>query len=190
MPLKRMTLILLLIGFSLVIFTSCHASADSGFTEYDYRENGFSVVLPNYWVEIPKESIGQLNEANDGSMPFKCGFRLKEVEYDFDPPYILVYVNKEGKVSTEEWRNFRESNKQYTNESHIIWFTEQEDVEGIGTFECITAYRPTEKGSLQLTLTVPLGKFPEYQRDFQQIVNSIHLQRELEYIPEIGRAHV
>jgi len=49
----------------------CHASGDSGFTEYNYPEDGFSVTLPHRWVEISQKPIDQLNEANGGNMPFK-----------------------------------------------------------------------------------------------------------------------
>lgn len=68
---QRIALILVLLTFSFAFSMFCHASGDSGFTEYNYPEDGFSVTLPHRWVEISQKPIDQLNEANGGNMPFK-----------------------------------------------------------------------------------------------------------------------
>ena len=78
--------------------------------------DGFTMYLPENWVEIPNEFLNQYSEKLSelapqiGKQIYDYGFQLTPVDTWMAYPYILVQVKRTGRISEEELRQYKRIN--------------------------------------------------------------------------------
>jgi hypothetical protein len=76
-------------------------------------QDGFSLALPEQWVEMPKEVLTQYSELLSAAAPkahkqsYDYGYQLAAATNWFAYPYILVQVKKSGRIPEGQLKKYR-----------------------------------------------------------------------------------
>ncbi len=76
----------------------------------EVKKPGFSLTLPDGWVEVSREVIDRKNAdtaRKDPGFPtytFEYGFQMGPVRDELEPPYILVYSQNAGHMTKAEFQ--------------------------------------------------------------------------------------
>jgi hypothetical protein len=179
-----------------------------GFSDtLDFPKDGFKIVLPQNWVQIPKEVIA---EKIDNLRKTVVGSNVPMIDYAFQEssnsvwftyPYISIEVSNAGKIPTEEikkWTtidfdkadlfveqkdrgvvaNSYMSPVSYDPKKKIAWQSGITDVQGAGILHSTTGIILTKKGSIRLYCYY-YGK--NISEVFKEIISSIVLKRQYRY---------
>ncbi|WP_110955901.1 hypothetical protein [Anaerosinus massiliensis] len=186
-----------------LIMLGIHGRALAGVNEQQYVNEGFSLILPENWEEIPysvvKDYEKALNEtiAKGHEQAYAHAFKLKYAKEPFEYPNILIQITKNGKIpirQLEKIKNydFNKTNdtieKQtqhlisqinineqvYDSQSQIIWLKTTAVVQG-ENIQGISAIIPTEHGYIQMNYSSLASVSHKYEGDFLAIVNSVKI---------------
>jgi hypothetical protein len=85
-------------------------------------EDGFTMYLPESWVEIPDEFLKQYSEKVSqlapqiGKQIYDYGFQLTPVDTWMTYPYILVQVKRTGRISEEALGQYKQINDVFSEQ--------------------------------------------------------------------------
>ncbi len=85
-------------------------------------EDGFTMYLPESWVEIPNEILKQYSEKVSllapqiGKQIYDYGFQLTPVDTWMTHPYILVQVKRTGRISEEALGQYKQINDMFSEQ--------------------------------------------------------------------------
>jgi hypothetical protein len=196
--------------------TSSPASgSETGF--YDYPDKGFSIKLPDNWVEIP-DSILAIALAQNPIMEEKhkgkltCGYQLKSAARWFEYPYILISIENMGKMPEQELlayeqiyseavkkeidkgvkksdfiNSFDVGKMYYDPELKILWWKTQAHVVEYGPIFSLSGMIPTEKGVIQIICYCRQPESQVYSPVFESTIKSVIVSEALEYKSEGDR---
>lgn len=194
--------------------------AGTAFAEIDLPQvfpakDDFTLRLPNGWIAIPKDILDAHSEGIAEMVPqapkqvFDYGFQLEQSEYWLEYPYILVRVDRSGRISDAQLRSFRkledafsdaEEKKMqdllsplissieygeflYDSSSHILWRQVVMDVRGVGEIKGLVALLLTEFGAIQIMGYAKANDFEYYAPVFEAIAKNVFLSDNIKYRP-------
>ncbi len=114
---NRIALLLILIFSGLII----PAQAMELTREFK-TEDGFTMYLPENWVEIPNEFLKQYSEKVGQLAPqiepqiYDYGFQLTPVDTWMIHPYILVQIKRVGRISEENLKQYKQINEMFSEQ--------------------------------------------------------------------------
>ncbi|MRR34094.1 hypothetical protein EG829_05235 [bacterium] len=204
---KTVTILIVALGFC---FQSVCFSAD--LTQSVKTPDGFTVHLPADWKPIPRHVLDAYAAAMAKLAPkaekqtFNYGFQLAAARKWFDYPYILVQVNRTGRVPEEQLaslgrieqamdkgmektreslstivENARLGKTSYEPSAHILWTGIALEVKGFGKVRGLIGSLLTENGFIQISCHARDQDFAGYLPVFEAIVRKTELDPELAY---------
>ena len=195
-----------------VVFVLTGIASGTEFTQRFNAKEGFTLKLPNNWVRIPGEVLDehsrklQLTAPDAGKSAYDYGFQLSGANHWFACPYILIWLNKSGRIPEGKMEKLSKENKSlkegskpieekisgiqntevgeilYDSDDHTLWMTFMADAEKI---KGLIATKLTRKGCIQIVCYAEDKDFIEYRKLFEDIVNNIYLSKDMEYKPRI-----
>jgi hypothetical protein len=111
---KLVTYVLLIVMFAGVSTASAS----------ELKKNGFSISLPDEWVEIPRDVIDAYEKEiarlapNAPAPHYDYGFQLGSSQNWFEYPYILVQINNTGRIPESQLEKFEAYNIQESLDKH------------------------------------------------------------------------
>jgi hypothetical protein len=187
------------------VFISDGSASETDFTQKFMAKEGFTLKLPNNWVQIPlkvlsERSIELHRNKPDKERPvYDYGFQLSSSAQWFTGPYLLIHVNSNGRIPEGKMKRFNKKRPKdespvrekvsgipntqvkdivYDSNSHTLWMdfvAEAENIKGL------IATRLTQKGCIQIICYAKEHDFSEYRRLFEDIVKNIYISKDLEY---------
>jgi len=174
--------------------------------------DGFSITLPASWVQIPPQILDEYFKNLSAQVP-----NVSNVHYDyafqsradsdwFSYPYVLVVINKMGKLTESQLREYSAATtneltkvksrlqdfSKITNDinigdSHfdkstlINWVSMTSNVINVGSTSETMAIIPTEFGYVQITGYTKTSENDDFLPIFKNIVNSFHANADVAY---------
>lgn len=95
------------------------------------KSDGFTLKLPDNWIEIPKSIIDEYTQAftdlikYNKNVNYDYGFQLSDAEYWLQPPYILIQVDNSGRIPEGEFKNVKKMKESFNK--GIDDFSEKSD---------------------------------------------------------------
>ncbi len=177
-----------------------------------HQMTDFSISLPDEWVEIPRDVIDTYEEEISNLAPnapiqhYDYGFQLGSTDKWFEYPYILIQVNKMGRIPESQieklekyslQESFDEKNNNlssimsdikvgkmyYDNEAKIIWLRIESNVVDVGHISGLAGMIPSEKGFFQVSGYSLKDDYSTYEPIFRAITVSVVPSIELVYNP-------
>jgi len=197
----------------IVLVLLCSPDTDAATFETNHD---FSVVLPAGWVEAPAEALRHIesgiSELSGGASKarYDYGYQLSSAKTWFEYPYILVQVNRSGRIpegqltqyekiesglrsgvemTAESLGTILSSIKQgetlYDERDHVLWSTFTTSVQGLGAVSGLIAVKLTEFGFIQLMGYSTEGTYEKYSPIFRQAVRTLLIPGEHQYRPRL-----
>jgi hypothetical protein len=199
---------------SLLVLCLCLGSTCFGvdLPREERTAQGITFHLPAGWKPIPKDVLDAYCEAvakmapNAAKQSYDYGFQLAESAKWFDYPYILVQVNRSGRISESQFESMKKVEQDmargmektrdamssfasgarlgepvYDPASHILWTRIVLDVKGAGMVRGVVGVVLTERGFIQVSGYAREMDFPSYAPVFEAIIRNIALGDELKY---------
>lgn len=199
-----------LITYVLLIVTFAGVSIASG---SELQKNGFSISLPDGWVEMPRDVIDAYEKEIAGVAPnvptqhYDYGFQLGSSKHWFEYPYILVQMKNTGRIPESQLVKLEGYPVQQTLDKHkkgmssimsdiqvgkmiydrqtkMIWMQIESNVTNIGPMSGISGMIPTEKGFIQVVGYSLRENYPTYEAIFQSVALSVSPEPKLAYKPK------
>lgn len=178
----------------------------------ELKKNGFSISLPDGWVEIPRDVIDSYEKEIARIAPkanaqhYDYGFQLDSSKNWFEYPYILVQVKNTGRIPESQLEKLEEYSVQesldkqkkavssimsdiqpgkmvYDKQTKMIWMRIEANVVNIGPISGISGMVPTEKGFIQVMGWSLRENYPTYEAIFQSVAVSVSPEAGLAYKP-------
>jgi hypothetical protein len=90
------------------------------------------------------------------------------------------YLNSLPQITKEQIFSKAENNvRKYDPATHTLWQLISANQQEYGEFYSVWAMRFTKKGWIQIVMVLKAEQYPEYLQEFQQIVNSIKINKDL-----------
>ena len=199
-----------LITCVLLIVTFAGVSIASG---SKLQKNGFSISLPDGWVEIPRDvidaSIKKIAKLAPNALAqhYDYGFQLASSKNWFEYPYILIQIINTGRIPEGELEKLEryftqeslDKHKEgwssimsdiqpgkmvYDKQTKMIWMRIESNVANIGPISGISGMVPTEKGFIQVIGSSLTKNYPTYEAIFQSVALSVSPEPGLAYKPK------
>ena len=191
-----------------LVFVLANIASGTEFTQRFNAKEGFTLKLPHNWVRIPGEILDehsmklQLTAPDAEKSAYDYGFQLSGAEHWFACPYILIWLNKTGRIPEGKMKKLTKEKKGskpieerisgipntvvgevlYDSDDHTLWMTFMADAEKV---KGLIATKLTRKGCIQIICYAEDKDFNEYRKLFEDIVKNIYLSKDLEYKPRI-----
>lgn len=179
----------------------------------ELKKSGFSISLPDGWIEIPRNVIDAYEKEIARLAPniqvqhYDYGFQLASSKNWFEYPYILVQVKNTGRIPESQLEKIAEYNIQggldkskkklgsimseiqagkmiYDKQNKIIWMRIELNVANIKQIAGISGIVPTEKGFIQITGYCLKENYSTYEPIFQSVILSVSPEPGLAYKPK------
>ena len=181
-------------------------------------DDQFSITLPEGWVKIPGGVLQQFSNQMDQQYPdvhqqqYNYGFQLDTASHWLTYPYILVQVNRGGKVDqaaldrSENIKSGMEKSIALAKErfsacvsdaavaaptcdaeNHMVWTTLSMDVAG-ERVKSIVGVKLTEYGFIRMSGYAPTDVFDNYVEGFKQAFANVSLDSSIEYQAQLPQA--
>ncbi len=175
-------------------------------------KEGFTIHLPKDWEPIPKEVIDKYSQAIAKMAPkaekqhYDYGFQRADSPKWFTYPYILVQVNRSGRIPEEQLKSLKRIEKamgdsfakttdsississnaslgepMYDPVSHILWTRIAIDVKEAGTVRGIIGAILTEEGFVQIACYAKSEDFEKYLPVFETIIKQTDFSADLRF---------
>jgi hypothetical protein len=173
------------------------------------QKAGFSLTLPDGWVEIPKETLVQYEDTlaelapNAQKQHFDYGFQMDGSKGWFTYPYVLIQVGNNGRIpadrfeklppiSAEKMNDLKDKLSTvmshieigklvYDSENRMMWMRIELNVRDVGPVAGLSAIIPTEKGTIQVNAYCLKEDYPTYEPVFRSLAKSMILDADLAY---------
>ena len=199
-----------LISYVLLIVTFAGVSIASS---SELQKNGFSISLPDGWVEMPRDVIDTHEKEiarlapNVPTQHIDYGFQLGSSKNWFEYPYILVQMKNTGRIPESQLEklegysvqesldkhkkglnsimsDFQVGKMVYDKQTKMIWMRIELNVANIGPISGISGMVPTEKGFIQVMGYSLRENYPTYEAIFQSVALSVSTEPGLAYKPK------
>lgn len=200
---RKLIYVLLIVTFAGI------SMASSG----ELRKKGFSISLPDGWVEMPIDVIDSYEKEiarlapNAKTEHYDYGFQLDSSKNWFEYPYILVQVKNTGRIPESQLEklegyfvqeslakqekavgsimsDIQMGKMVYDKRNKMIWMRIEADVVNIGPISGISGMVPTEKGFIQVMGYSLRENYPNYESIFQSVAVSVSPEPGLTYKPK------
>jgi hypothetical protein len=194
-----------------VLLFSAAANAETFVTSDE-----FAVRLPLGWAEAPPEALRDLEAAigelsgGTNTQKFDHGYQLASARTWFQYPYILIQVNRGGRIPEGELThlerieselregvqmaessldtivsNSSQGQTLYDEKEHVLWSTLSADFQGVGRVRGLIALRLTEYGFVQVMGYATEDTFAEYSPVFREAVRDLVFAEQHQYQPSL-----
>jgi hypothetical protein len=177
----------------------------------ELKKNGFSISLPDGWIEIPKNVIDEYEKKAVMLAPEfsgrhnDYGFQLKSSKTWFEYPYILLQIKNRGRIPESQLEKLELSQEDfdklkkgassimpeiqagkmiYDKQTKVIWMYIESNVKNIGQISGLLSIVPTENGFIQAMGYCFRENYSTYGPIFQSVVLSISPEPGLVYKPK------
>jgi hypothetical protein len=187
-----------------VVFVLAGIASGTEFTQRFNAKEGFTLKLPDKWVQIPGEILdehsGKLQQSgpDDEKPVYDYGFQLSGAGHWLACPYILVHLNRTGRIPEGKMKKLTKEKKGskpieekisgipntevveilYDPDDHTLWMT---FLAGTEKVKGLVATRLTHDGCIQIVCYADDQDFNEYRMLFEDIVKNIYLSEDLQY---------
>ena len=189
-----------LLGIALILILAVPPLAGSATFEAgsDYR-----IDLPDGWMEIPADEIrtyeAAVAKASHEEVKYDYAYQFKNDEGWFRYPYVLVQINRDGKIEKDELEGYEKVDEDFTKtlarmeesagglmakldqhkllydpEHRMLWCIIALKVEGTGPVKALTALKLTEYGYIHFTGYAAADAFRDYVDGYREMAMSIH----------------
>jgi len=191
-----------------VVFVLPGIVSGAKFTQRFNAKESFTLKLPYNWVRIPGEVLDEHSRKLQQAAPdaeklvYDYGFQLSGAGYWLACPYILICLNKTGRIPEGKMKKLTKEKKGskpveekisgipntevreilYDPDDHTLWMTFLADAEKI---KGLIATKLTREGCIQIVCYAEDQDFNEYRKLFEDIVKNIYISEGLEYKPRI-----
>jgi hypothetical protein len=177
------------------------------------QKNGFSVTLPDGWVEIPRDAIDSYEKNMAELVPnaqlqhYDYGFQLNTAKNWLEYPYVLIQVKNLGRIPERQLEQLEgfpvqktiDDQKEkfngvmsdvqagkmiYDNRNKMIWMHMEFKVRDVGPVSAIVGMVLTESGFIQANAYCVKDDYPSYESIFRTIATSVTPDRGMEYKPK------
>ncbi|MHC4269868.1 MAG: hypothetical protein ACYSWS_06065 [Planctomycetota bacterium] len=107
----------------MLIFSGLNIPAQAMELKQKYKtDDGFTMYLPENWVEIPNKFLKQYSDKISqlapqiGKQVYDYGFQLTHVDTWMTYPYILVQVKRTGRISEEKLGQYKQINDVFSEQ--------------------------------------------------------------------------
>lgn len=176
-------------------------------------QDGFTMHMPADWKAIPRDVLDRYSEKIAKLAPkaerqfYNYGFQRADAAKWFAYPYILVQVQRTGRIPEEQLASLQRIEKAmddsfakatdslssftanasigeplYDAAHHILWTQVAIDVKEIGTVRGIIGAILTGEGFVQVACYARDANFKEYLPLFEAIVKNTEIRSELQYL--------
>jgi hypothetical protein len=175
-----------------------------------YQSSEFSMTIPDGWIQIPKNIIDSNTQQLGDMLPgvqvktYDCGFQMDNALTWFDYPYVLVQINREGRISEkhlemmdkypaqeyvdDHGKGLRpvmsevQTGKMYYDRiNEVVWFVADATVKDVGKVRMLSATVLTETGFIQIGGSALVDNFETYETVFRSMALSVALNSKLQY---------
>ncbi len=177
-----------------------------------FNKDGFSIRLPPDWREVPNDVLSavfstmQANIPEDKREVYDCGFQRRESKRWLEYPYVLIKVERSGRIHPDELTEYPEFKRRteeglgeaeellegmiskgqvdtvfYDSDKEIIWQTMTMEVAGIGVVKVVVGKKLTNVGGIDVVCYVEEKNFDKWGHLFGNIIRSVKLDEQLEY---------
>lgn len=200
---KLITYLLLIVSFAGV------SMADGS----ELKKNGFSISIPEGWVEMPRDVIDAYEKEiarlapNAPPQHYDYGFQLGSSKNWFEYPYILVQMKNTGRIPERQLeklegysieQNLDKHKKAlssimsdiqtgkmvYDKQTRMIWMRIEANIADIGPISGVSGMVPTENGLIQVIGYSLRENYPTYEAIFQSVALSVSPESWLAYKPK------
>jgi len=178
--------------------------------------DGFVIILPSGWAEAPPEALqnieASIREFSQGAtaQKYDYGYQLSSALTWFEYPYILVQVNRKGRVPEGQLTQYKKldagfdqgveriekslggiasitkhGENLYDESSHILWRRMDMEVQGVGAVRAVIAVKLTEFGYIQLMGYATEDTFLRYAPVFQAAFRTLKVAEADRYRPRL-----
>ena len=183
------------------------SSAELPPSSFSDTNDGFSITLPPGWKKITPDQVRQLRGMDEGSLRVPLQgivhiYQIEDSDKPLTPPFVLVRVEKPGRVSDFVMRRFLGTNDPRgelrqllraegitdgnvrsvsfnTNEFVIRLDTVQEN--SLSRDRTLTKIFFTEEGAISVGALSTELDFPKWSATFAQIVDSVRIAESSRY---------
>lgn len=191
-----------------VVFVLPGIVSGAEFTQRFNAKEGFTLKLPYNWVRIPGEILDEHSRKSQQAAPdaeklvYDYGFQLSGAGHWLACPYILICLNKTGRIPEGKMKKLTKEKKGskpveekisgipdtevgevlYDPDDHTLWMTFMADAEKV---KGLIATKLTQEGCIQIICYAEDKDFSKYRKLFEDIVKNIYLSEDMEYKPRI-----
>ena len=191
-----------------VVFVLPGIVSGAEFTQRFNAKEGFTLKLPYNWVRIPGEVLDEHSRKLQQAAPdaekliYDYGFQMSSAGYWLACPYILICLNKTGRIPEGKMKKLTKEKKGskpieekisgipntevgeilYDSDDHTLWMTFLADAEKV---KGLIATKLTREGCIQIVCYAEDQDFNEYRKLFEDIVKNIYISEDLKYKPRI-----
>ncbi len=177
-----------------------------------YQKSGFSISLPDGWVEIPRDIIDVFEKEifvpNVPKQHYDYGFQLEASQHWFEYPYILVQIKDTGRIPERQLKKIKEcpiqkafdkhekalgplvsgfqasSKMYYDKHAKTLWLRAEMDVvNNIGPIVSLIGMVLTEEGLIVVSGRSLKDDYANYEPIFQSVIASVTPELWLAYKP-------
>ena len=175
-------------------------TVSKSFPDYELKKETFSIVLPDDWVEISKNTIERYQRkiaklVPHGRVPhYDYVFQPECSDNLFEPPCVLIQVKNTGRISESELRKIEEYKKEefgmskirglkifYNKDKKIIWMHFETNMQNGRKVSAISAMVLTQKGFIRVISYCLKENYSVYMPIFEAIIQSISPRPDLVY---------
>lgn len=191
-------------------------SAASSFNQSFPTEDGFTIKLPNDWIQMPRETLDEFSNFISKSAPnlekqvYAYGFQLKSDRW-FTYPYILIQIKNSGRIPSSELKKTKQiqdamkkessktedSLKSYISDSeletpiydegnHILWQKIKFEVAGMGLIHNLMGLKLTEKGFIQIMGYSVESESEKYDKLYSDVILNTTIDDAIAYKPKLS----
>ena len=165
-------------------------------------KDGFSIVLPDGWVEVPNEvlagaAVRPAELVPGGSAPgFGYGYQRTGSDDRLCFPYILVSVNDAGRIPLRALSRYETLSDAggpgsdvlvdkpvYDEVHHVLWSMRSIPVDGGGAVKALVAAVLIETGYIQCEGYATAGMFDAYAQQYRAIFAAVVVDEQIAYQP-------
>lgn len=176
-------------------------------SSFNHTNDGFSITFPPGWKELAPEQIRQLRGVDEASLRVSLQgivriYQLENSDKPLTPPFVLVRVEKTGRVSDFVMRGFLSTNDHRDELRHFLRAEgiADGDVHSVGFDTNQFAFRLdtvqensvsrdrtlskiffTEEGAITVAAQSTELDFPKWSATFAQIVDSVRIAKNASY---------
>jgi len=181
----------------------------------ELQKNGFSISLPDRWVEMPRDVIDAYEKEmaklapNVPAQHYDYGFQLGSSKNWFEYPYVLVQMKNTSRIPENQLEKIEgypvqeslDKHKKglnsimsdiqagkmvYDKQTKMIWMRIEFNVANIGPVSGISGMVPTEKGFIQVMGYSLRENYQTYEAIFQSVALSVSPDPKLAYKPKLS----
>jgi len=170
-------------------------------------DDGFSITLPDGWVQIPGSVLQSFAAKVDELSPdtprqvYDYGYQMDGDGRWLTYPYILVQVRPEGRIPSGELARYQELRSQkgdidlsevrfgastYDKEHQILWSMLTAPAQDGESAKALIAVKLTELGYIRLTGCATETSFDEYEKVFREAFSSLGIDEFIAYKPQFA----